>query len=117
MLGSGFIAPLGRSRSRRYMFSGEVTMCRALVIGTSTRKITKARKCTDHTIWWVVEMAPWEAPSKAADRGQPMNDHFSKSGRPTSWMRSASVTKPVRPISAKVPRMTWSSALVLIFSR
>ena len=29
-----------------------------------------------------------------------MIDHFSKSGRPTSWMRSASVTNPVKPMTA-----------------
>ena len=32
-LGIGFIAPLGRSRSFRYMFIGDVNMCRSLVVG------------------------------------------------------------------------------------
>ena len=31
--GIGFIAPLGRSRSLRYMFSGDVNMCRSIVTG------------------------------------------------------------------------------------
>ena len=34
----GFIAPLGRSWSFRYMFSGEVNMWRSIVIGRITRK-------------------------------------------------------------------------------
>ena len=43
-LGIGFIAPLGRSplRSRRYMFSGDVNMCRSIVSGRSTRKAMNA---------------------------------------------------------------------------
>jgi hypothetical protein len=32
-LGSGFMAPLGRSRSRSHMFSGDVNMCRSIVTG------------------------------------------------------------------------------------
>ena len=37
-LGMGFIAPLGRSRSLRYMLSGEVNMWRSIVTGRITRK-------------------------------------------------------------------------------
>ena len=33
-LGIGFMAPLGRSRSRRYMFSGDVNMWRSMVVGS-----------------------------------------------------------------------------------
>ena len=40
-LGMGFIAPLGRSRSRRYMFSGDVNMWRSIVTGRITRKTKK----------------------------------------------------------------------------
>ena len=42
--GSGFIAPFGRSRSRRYMFSGEVNMCRIIVTG----RIDEERHEADH---------------------------------------------------------------------
>src|SRR5437868_13941432 len=80
MLGSGFIAPLGRSRSRRYMFNGDVSMWRALVIGTSTRKVTNPRKCAVHSAWWVVDSAECDTPSNAAESGYPTIDHLSKVG-------------------------------------
>ena len=54
-LGSGFMAPLGRSRSRRYMLSGEVNMWRSLVVGTRIRKAKKASdvdRPQDH--WWAI---------------------------------------------------------------
>src|SRR3954464_15434760 len=47
-LGSGFIAPLGRSRSRPYMFNGDVNMCRSMVTGSITRKAKKHATCTSH---------------------------------------------------------------------
>ena len=47
-LGSGFIAPLGRSRSLRYMFNGDVNICRSMVIGRKTRKPTKKITCAYH---------------------------------------------------------------------
>ena len=50
-LGIGFMAPLGRSRSRRYMFSGEVNMWRSIVIGRITRKAKKATTWVDHRTW------------------------------------------------------------------
>ena len=53
-LGSGFMAPLGRSRALRYMLSGEVNMCRSLVVGTRTKKVKKASTWTDHRTWWMV---------------------------------------------------------------
>ena len=40
--GMGRMAPLGRSRWRRYMFSGDVNMWRSIVVGRMTRKATKA---------------------------------------------------------------------------
>src|SRR5688572_23203988 len=49
-LGSGFIAPLGRSRARRYMFSGEVNMCRIIVTGSSTTNATKLTTWATHEI-------------------------------------------------------------------
>ncbi len=49
--GIAFIAPFGRSRSRRYMLSGDVNMCRSIVIGNSARKTTNPTTCNDHMIW------------------------------------------------------------------
>ena len=40
-LGIGFMAPLGRSLSRRYMFSGEVNTWRSIVTGKIARNTTK----------------------------------------------------------------------------
>ena len=40
--GMGFMAPLGRSRSFRYMFSGDVNMWRSIVTGRITRKSEEA---------------------------------------------------------------------------
>ena len=48
--GIGFIAPLGRSLSRRYMFIGDVTMCRSFVVGRITRNAMNAAKCTTHIV-------------------------------------------------------------------
>ena len=46
-LGMAFMAPLGRSRSRRYMLSGEVNMCRSMVTGRITRNSTNAEHVGD----------------------------------------------------------------------
>ena len=48
--GIGFIAPLGRSRSLRYMFSGDVNMWRIIVTGRMARKVTNVRTWTIHQI-------------------------------------------------------------------
>ena len=40
--GIGFIAPLGRSRSRRYMFSGDVNMWRSIVTGQDRQEREEA---------------------------------------------------------------------------
>ena len=45
-LGRGFIAPLGRSRSLRYMFMGDVNMCRSLVVGSRSRNMPKSPTCS-----------------------------------------------------------------------
>ncbi len=50
-LGIGRIAPLGRSRSRRYMFSGEVNMWRSMVIGRSARNAMKDTTWAIHQAW------------------------------------------------------------------
>ena len=45
--GIGFMAPLGRSLSDRYMLSGEVKMWRSMVTGRMTRNATKAEDVDD----------------------------------------------------------------------
>ena len=61
--GIGFIAPLGRSRSRRYMFSGDVNMCRSIVIGRIARKARKATTWPIHSHWCHVDSVDGDAPS------------------------------------------------------
>src|SRR6476620_6014781 len=46
--GIGFIAPLGRSRSFRYMFMGDVNMWRSFVTGRIARNARNATTCTAH---------------------------------------------------------------------
>ena len=50
--GIGFMAPLGRSLSFRYMFSGDVNMWRSIVTGRITRKTTNATTWRIHQTWW-----------------------------------------------------------------
>ena len=50
-LGIGFMAPLGRSRSFRYMFSGDVNMCRSMVMGRITRNAKNASTWAIHMTW------------------------------------------------------------------
>jgi hypothetical protein len=50
-LGMGFMAPLGRSRSFRYMFRGEVNMCRNIVTGRMARNTMKLRTWATHQPW------------------------------------------------------------------
>ena len=113
-LGSGFIAPFGRSRARKYMFIGDVNMCRSLVVGSRARKARKPAKCTPHSVRWTAESVPWDQPSTAAEIGQPTIDQRSKAGRPTSAMRNPSTRNPVTPMTRKVPRMSPSSGLVFV---
>ena len=116
-LGSGFMAPLGRGRSRRYMFIGDVNMWRSLVVGSRIRNVRKPAKCRPHTARCTRDRVEADQWSKPADRGQPMIDHFSNAGRPTRAMRSPSTRKPVTPMRRKTPRMTASSGFVLVQMR
>jgi hypothetical protein len=50
--GMARIAPLGRSRSRRYMFTGDVKMWRSIVVGRRIRNATKLRMWRIHETWW-----------------------------------------------------------------
>ena len=50
-LGMGRMAPLGRSRWCRYMFSGEVNIWRSMVVGRITRKATNATTWATHHTW------------------------------------------------------------------
>ena len=64
--GSGFIAPFGRSRSLRYMFRGEVNMCRSIVVGRITRNATKLTTWRIHIAW--CHAARWvDATSRTSD--------------------------------------------------
>ena len=47
----GFMAPLGRSRSRSHMFSGEVNMWRSIVTGRMARNTTNASTWAIHQNW------------------------------------------------------------------
>ena len=55
--GIAFMAPLGRSLSVRYMFSGEVNMCRIMVIGS------RARKAMNDVTWAIHQ--PWCHPARS----------------------------------------------------
>ena len=68
-LGIAFIAPFGRSRSLRYMFSGEVNMCRSMVIGRIARNTQKATTWATHEIWCQVSSVPSLRPSNSALSG------------------------------------------------
>ena len=56
--GMGFIAPLGRSVSLRYMFIGDVIMWRSFVVGRITRNATKAAKWMPQSQRWASFSAP-----------------------------------------------------------
>ena len=56
--GMGRMAPLGRSRWCRYMFSGDVNMWRSIVVGRITRKAMKAITWAAHHAWCQPATAP-----------------------------------------------------------
>ena len=62
-LGIGFIAPFGRSWSRRYMFSGDVNMWRSIVSGRIARKATNATTWPIHHHWCHVSSVDADHPS------------------------------------------------------
>ena len=114
-LGMAFMAPLGRSRSRRYMFSGDVKMWRSIVTG----RITTNTKKRDHVGDPPALVPPGEAVAVVDQARQRVadDDHFSKSGRPSRAMRNTSAPKPVTPMARNVPRMTACSGLDLMRMR
>ena len=59
--GIGRMAPLGRSRSRRYMFSGEVNMCRSIVTGRIARNTKKLTTWATHQTWWTPARLLWSS--------------------------------------------------------
>ena len=69
--GIAFMAPLGRSRSVRYMFSGEVNMCRIMVIGSNARKAMKDITWAIHQPWCHPARSPanWSEPPMAMASG------------------------------------------------
>src|SRR5262245_14427688 len=74
--GMGFIAPLGRSWSRRYMFIGDVPMGRSLVVGRITRNATNAAKCTPQNTRCSTSRLPVVQPVNHDEMPYPTNDHF-----------------------------------------
>ncbi len=117
--GIAFIAPFGRSRSRRYMFIGLVNMWRSIVVGRITRKPRNAMTWMPHDQRWRSWRVATLQPSTIPDSPHPTNDHFSKfASGPTdsrsATMRKASVVKPVTAITRNVVRITRCSGLVLI---
>ena len=67
--GMARIAPFGRSRSLRYMFSGDVKMWRNIVSGSNTRKPMNATTCNTHIAWCQFSSEFSEAPSTSCDNG------------------------------------------------
>ena len=65
--GIAFMAPLGRSRSDRYMLSGDVKMCRSIVVGRMTRNAMNVATCAIHIAWCHPEIEPRS--STSAERG------------------------------------------------
>src|SRR5262245_2940991 len=65
--GMAFIAPLGRSRSRRYMLSGDVNMCRIIVTGSITRNVKNRSTCVAHNAWY--QPWRWSPLRNSHDRG------------------------------------------------
>ena len=61
--GIGRMAPLGRSRSRRYMFSGEVKMWRSIVTGRIATKRKKLATWATHQTWWAPARLLWPSMS------------------------------------------------------
>jgi hypothetical protein len=66
-LGIGFMAPLGRSRSRRYMFSGEVNMWRSIVTDRIDRNTKNVTTWTIHQTW--CQPSRCDVSSTSADSG------------------------------------------------
>src|SRR6478672_95628 len=81
--GIGFIAPLGRSRSFRYMFIGDVNMCRSFVVGRIARKTRNATTCAPHSQRCVTSRVWCDQVSTRFASGSPTNDHFSIAGLPS----------------------------------
>ncbi len=67
--GMGFIAPFGRSRSRRYMLIGDVIMCRNFVVGRITRNAKNAATCTAHVQRCASSTEVADQPSTSDERG------------------------------------------------
>ena len=92
--GMGFIAPLGRSRSFRYMFMGDVNMWRSFVIGRIARNARNATTWMAHSQRCVSRRVCADHVSTSVESGYPTNDHFSNAGRPSSAIRTASIDEP-----------------------
>src|SRR5918998_325882 len=69
-LGIAFMAPLGRSLSRRYMLSGDVKMCRSMVTGRMTTNSRNDTTWAIHQPWCQPEKR-WGDDAKSHDTGAP----------------------------------------------
>ena len=77
--GIGRMAPLGGRGRLRYMFIGEVNMCRSIVAGSITRNAKKQPTWASHQIWCQPARSP--VPSITSwPSGYPTKLHFSKLG-------------------------------------
>ena len=95
------IAPLGRSRSARYMFIGDVIMWRSFVVGRITRNATNAAAWTIHIVRCRSESVPCDQRDQSAESPQPTKDHSSKWAGSRARCGTPSMRKPVTPMSRK----------------
>ena len=65
--GMGFIAPLGRVLSFRYMFNGAVNMWRSIVVGRMIKNAQNVSTCATHMAW--CQPARFDEPSTRPDSG------------------------------------------------
>jgi hypothetical protein len=68
-LGMGRIAPFGRLRGFRYMFSGDVNMCRSMVTGRMIKKAKNDTTCTTQMTWCQSWMVSRSTPSSSSASG------------------------------------------------
>ena len=85
-LGIGFMAPLGRSRSRRYMLSGDVNMWRSIVVDRMARNTKNVSTWTIHQTSCQPARCDvfWTSLGQRASRRTTTSR---RSGRPTMAMR------------------------------
>jgi hypothetical protein len=73
------------------MLSGDVNMCRNMVMGRMRRNTQNARTWTIHMAWCHPSSVLSLAPSTSVASGYPTKLHFSNDGDPQDAMRNISV--------------------------